>query len=156
MDLTSCLRCGRKKLTNSTFPVFQGIVGGCPAGDAAILRGMMWNKQFYHYDVRTGWTVIRRTASAEERLQGRNHDWTHLYNDDIISMPDKWSIRGMRVDLAFHTIPIALIDRILRKNSSSCCCASVYAPERAIAGVRMGVRDVNPPYMRGGFSSLQN
>src|SRR5260370_1207601 len=53
--------------------------------------GMMWCKQFYHYDVRT--RLDGDPASPpppKERLQGRNHDWTHLYNDDVISMPDKW------------------------------------------------------------------
>lgn len=53
--------------------------------------GMLWNKQFYHYDVYT-WLEGDPAGPVPppERLHGRNKDWTHLYNDDIISMPDKW------------------------------------------------------------------
>ncbi len=74
--------------------------------------GMMWNKQFYHYDVRT-WLDGDPAGPPppKERLQGRNHDWTHLYTDDVLSMPDKWEYPWFAAwDLAFHTIPIALID----------------------------------------------
>jgi hypothetical protein len=53
--------------------------------------GMMWSKQFYHYDVRT-WLDGDPAGPVppKERLQGRNHDWAHLYNDDVISMPYNW------------------------------------------------------------------
>jgi hypothetical protein len=52
--------------------------------------GMLWSKQFYHYDVKT-WLEGDPAGPPppKERLRGRNKDWTHLYNDDIISMPDK-------------------------------------------------------------------
>ncbi len=91
--------------------------------------GMMWNKQFYHYDVRT-WLDGDPAGPPppKERLQGRNHDWTHLYNDDIISMPDKWEYPWYAAwDLAFHTIPRMGVRG--RKSSGTCV---------------------------GGFSSLQN
>jgi len=64
-----------------------------------------------HYDV-TRWLRgdIAEPSPPEEREHGRNHDWTHLYNADVISMPDKWNILYAAWDLAFHCIPLALID----------------------------------------------
>jgi len=55
------------------------------------LGGLLWSKQFYHYDVRT-WLEGDPAGPPPppERLQGRNKEWTHLYNDDVMSMPDKW------------------------------------------------------------------
>src|SRR5260370_23386808 len=74
--------------------------------------GMLWSKQFYHYDVRT-WLEGDPAGSKppDSRWEGRNKDWTHLYNDDIISMPDKWEYPWYAAwDLAFHCIPLALVD----------------------------------------------
>jgi hypothetical protein len=88
--------------------------------------GMLWSKQFYHYDVRT-WLDGDPAGPAPppERWEGRNKDWTHLYNDDIISMPDKWEYPWYAAwDLAFHCVPLALVDPDLPRNSSSCSCAS--------------------------------
>ena len=55
------------------------------------LAGMLWSKQFYHY-------VVKQWLDGDpgnpppplERVNGRNHEWSHLYNSDVISMPDKW------------------------------------------------------------------
>jgi len=73
---------------------------------------MLWSKQFYHYDVRTwlegdpaGPKLLRSAGTAATRI-GR-----HLYNEDIISMPDKWEYPWYAAwDLAFHCIPLALVD----------------------------------------------
>jgi hypothetical protein len=53
--------------------------------------GLLWSKQFYHYDVRT-WLGGDPAGPPPpgERLNGRNREWGHLYNEDVISMPDKW------------------------------------------------------------------
>ena len=73
--------------------------------------GMIWSKQFFHYDV-TRWP--RRpdpAAAARVHRHGRNSEWRHLNNYDIISMPDKWEFPWYAAwDLAFHCIPLALID----------------------------------------------
>ena len=69
------------------------------------LAGMLWSKQFYHYDVRT-WLEgdPGQPPPPPERKKGRNHDWTHLYNADVLSMPDKWEYPWFAAwDLAFHT-----------------------------------------------------
>src|SRR5262249_23991893 len=76
------------------------------------LAGMLWSKQWYHYDVRR-WLEGDPTQPSPppERRAGRNAGWTHLYNDDVISMPDKWEYPWYAAwDLAFHTIALALVD----------------------------------------------
>lgn len=74
--------------------------------------GMLWSKQFYYYDVRQ-WLKgdPAQPAPPASRLKERNHDWVHLNNANIISMPDKWEYPWYAAwDLAFHCIPFALID----------------------------------------------
>lgn len=74
--------------------------------------GMLWSKQFYYYDVRQ-WLKgdPAQPAPPASRLKERNHDWIHLNNANIISMPDKWEYPWYAAwDLAFHCIPFALID----------------------------------------------
>src|SRR5581483_8439628 len=74
------------------------------------LAGMLWSKQFYHYDV-SRWLRgdPNETPPPAERLQGRNHQWEHLFNADVISMPDKWEYPWYAAwDLAFHCLPLAL------------------------------------------------
>ncbi|HEY3619011.1 MAG TPA: glucosidase, partial [Candidatus Sulfotelmatobacter sp.] len=74
--------------------------------------GMLWSKQFYHYVVKQ-WLEgdPENPIPPAERLNGRNHEWQHLYNADVISMPDKWEYPWYAGwDLAFHCIPLALID----------------------------------------------
>src|SRR5262249_50371726 len=76
------------------------------------LAGLLWSKQFYHYDVGK-WLNGDPAGPAPpaERLNGRNCNWCHLYNDDIISMPDKWEYPWFAAwDLAFHCVPLALVD----------------------------------------------
>ncbi len=74
--------------------------------------GMLWNKQFYFYDVRT-WLHGDPTEPPPpaERLTGRNSDWRHLYNMDVISMPDSWEYPWYASwDLAFQCVVLAPID----------------------------------------------
>src|SRR5262249_51809131 len=74
--------------------------------------GMLWSKQFYHYIIRE-WLAgdPDNPVPPSERRKGRNHEWTHLYNSDVISMPDKWEYPWYAAwDLAFHCIPLALVD----------------------------------------------
>jgi len=76
------------------------------------LAGLLWSKQFYHYDVRT-WASgdPANPLPSGGRKHPRNLDWSHLYNEDIISMPDKWEYPWYAAwDLAFHCIPLALVD----------------------------------------------
>jgi Glycosyl hydrolase family 63 C-terminal domain len=110
--------------------------------------GMMWSKQFYHYDVRTwldGDPVGPRPP--KERLQGRNRHWTHLYNDDVISMPDNWEYPWYAAwDLAFHTIPIALVDPDYAKEQLILLLREWYMhPNGQLPAYEWAFGDVNPP-----------
>ena len=90
------------------------------------LGGLLWSKQFYHYVVRE-WLEgdPQQPPPPASRLNGRNAEWQQLYNADVISMPDKWEYPWYAAwDLAFHTVPLALVDPTSRRSSSRCCCAS--------------------------------
>src|SRR5690606_34860782 len=76
------------------------------------IAGLLWSKQYYHYDVET-WLKKSDGVSplSPQRLGGRNNDWQHLKNQDIISMPDKWEYPWYAAwDLAFQTISLAVAD----------------------------------------------
>src|SRR5439155_3809988 len=76
------------------------------------LAGMLWSKQYYHYEV-APWLDGDPDfpPPPPERRKARNHEWRHLYNADVISMPDKWEYPWYAAwDLAFHCIPLALVD----------------------------------------------
>ncbi len=77
-----------------------------------------------------------------ERLWGRNRTWIHVYNDDVLSMPDKWEYPWFAAwDLAFHTIPFALIDPDFAKQQLSLVVARVVRiAQRPVAGLRMGIQ----------------
>jgi len=72
--------------------------------------GMLWTKHFYHYVVED-WLQGDPTQPPPQREYARNSEWIHLFNDDILSMPDKWEFPWFAAwDLAFHTVPLAMID----------------------------------------------
>jgi hypothetical protein len=110
--------------------------------------GMLWNKQFYHYDVNR-W--LKGDPSMPEpprgRLHGRNSDWTHLYNADVISMPDKWEYPWYAAwDLAFHCIPLALVDSTFAKEQLILMLREWYMhPNGQIPAYEWALGDVNPP-----------
>ncbi|MBZ5553690.1 MAG: glucosidase [Acidobacteriia bacterium] len=110
--------------------------------------GMLWGKQFYHYEV-SRW-LKGDPAGPEpppERLYGRNHDWTHLYNGDVISMPDKWEYPWYAAwDLAFHCIPLALMDCDFAKEQLVLLLREWYMhPNGQIPAYEWALGDVNPP-----------
>jgi hypothetical protein len=112
------------------------------------LGGLMWSKQFYHFDVRT-WLVgdPAQPKPPVERLAGRNHQWTHLYNDDIISMPDKWEYPWYAAwDLAFHCIAIAMVDPDFAKDQLVLLLREWYMhPNGQLPAYEWAFGDVNPP-----------
>ena len=103
--------------------------------------GMIWSKQFYHYDVQE-WLDgdPPQPPPPPERKHGRNREWKHLNNADVISMPDKWEYPWYAAwDLAFHCIPFAVIDPEFAKDQLVLLTREmVHAPQRAAAGLRMG------------------
>lgn len=110
--------------------------------------GLMWTKQFYYYDIKE-WLEgdSGRTKPPKERLKGRNNDWMHLHNTDIISMPDKWEYPWYAAwDLAFHTIPIARIDIDFAKDQLLVMLKTNYQhPNGQIPAYEWNFGDVNPP-----------
>jgi len=112
------------------------------------LAGMLWSKQWYHYDVRR-WIEGDPTQPTppSERQYGRNREWSHLYNDDIISMPDKWEYPWYAAwDLAFHTITLALIDPEFAKGQLTLFLREWYMhPNGQIPAYEWALGDVNPP-----------
>jgi hypothetical protein len=110
--------------------------------------GMLWGKQFYYYDVKR-WLAGDPTEPPppEQRLNGRNHDWTHLFNEDIISMPDKWEYPWYAAwDLAFHCVTFALIDPDFAKEQLILLLREWYMhPNGQIPAYEWAFSDVNPP-----------
>jgi hypothetical protein len=112
------------------------------------LAGLMWSKQFYHYSVEL-WLEgdPAQSPPPEIRKQGRNANWTHLYNLDVLSMPDKWEYPWYAAwDLAFHTLPIALIDPEWAKRQLILLLREWYMhPNGQLAAYEWALGDVNPP-----------
>jgi hypothetical protein len=112
------------------------------------LAGLLWSKQFYHYDVRR-WLAGDPAGPPPppDRLNGRNREWGHLYNEDIISMPDKWEYPWYAAwDLAFHCIPLALVDPDFAKAQLILFLREWYMhPNGQIPAYEWSFGDVNPP-----------
>lgn len=120
--------------------------------DRAIQRqaiaGMLWSKQIYYYDVEQ-WLAgdPEMPRPPDDRLDGRNHDWEHLHNFDIISMPDKWEYPWYATwDLAFHCITLALVDPDFAKRQLELFTREWYMhPNGALPAYEWALDDVNPP-----------
>jgi len=110
--------------------------------------GLLWSQQFYHYIVRD-WLDGDPQAPVPPaaRLRGRNHDWPHLYNRDIISMPDKWEYPWYAAwDLAFHMIPFASVDPDFAKQQLVLFLREWYLhPNGQLPAYEFALGDVNPP-----------
>ncbi|MEH1797923.1 MAG: glucosidase [Nostoc sp.] len=110
--------------------------------------GMLWSKQYYHYVIEDWLKGDRNTPPPPpERQQGRNREWFHLYNKDILSMPDKWEYPWFAAwDLAFHTIPLAMIDPDFAKYQLDVLTREWYMhPNGQIPAYEWAFGDVNPP-----------
>jgi hypothetical protein len=110
--------------------------------------GLLWSKQFYNYVVKD-WLEgdPNLPPPPPERLHQRNHDWKHLFNADIISMPDKWEYPWYAAwDLSFHMIPMARIDPDFAKQQLLLFLREWYMhPSGALPAYEWNFRDVNPP-----------
>ncbi len=110
--------------------------------------GLLWSKQFYHYVVRE-WLDgdPAQPVPAPQRREGRNSEWGHLYNADIISMPDKWEYPWYAAwDLAFHCIPWALVDSEFAKEQLTLMVREWYMhPNGQLPACEWALGDVNPP-----------
>jgi len=110
--------------------------------------GLLWSKQFYHYVVKQ-WLDgdPAQPPPPEERRRGRNCDWKHLYNSDVLSMPDKWEYPWFAAwDLAFHCVPLALVDPDFAKEQLILMLREWYMhPNGQLPAYEWNFSDVNPP-----------
>jgi hypothetical protein len=110
--------------------------------------GLLWSKQFYHYVVED-WMQgdPAQPPPPKGRKRGRNADWRHLFNRDVISMPDKWEYPWYAAwDLAFHMIPFAWLDPLFAKEQLVLMLREWYMhPSGQLPAYEFAFGDVNPP-----------
>lgn len=112
------------------------------------LAGLLWSKQFYHFDVERWLTTSDGITPVNEgKKKGRNSDWTHLKNQDIIAMPDKWEYPWYAAwDLAFHCISLAMVDVVFAKHQLQLIMREWYMkPDGQLPAYEWNFSDVNPP-----------
>jgi hypothetical protein len=110
--------------------------------------GLIWSKQFYCYEV-TRWLKgdPGQPPPPPEREEGRNHDWPHVFNRDVLSMPDKWEYPWFAAwDLAFHTVELARTDAAFAKAQLTLLLREWYMhPNGQVPAYEFSFSDVNPP-----------
>ena len=132
---------------------YEGVIPRSLHADAAnvmrqALAGMLWSKQFYHYDV-DKWLEERGSDpfKANRKASPRNDGWHHMYNGDIISMPDKWEYPWYAAwDLAFHVLALTLVDVDFGKQQLQLMLRERYMhPNGQMPAYEWNFGDVNPP-----------
>ena len=112
------------------------------------LAGMLWSKQYYNIDI-PRWLNgdPGQPPPPEKRKHGRNHHWPSLNNEDIISMPDKWEYPWYAAwDLAFHCVPLAMVDPGFAKHQLILFLREWYMrPNGQLPAYEWSFSDVNPP-----------
>ena len=112
------------------------------------LAGLLWSKQFYHYVIKD-WLDgdPKQPPPSPARYTGRNSRWTHLYNADVLSMPDKWEYPWFAAwDLAFHCIGLSIVDADFAKSQLSLMLREWYMhPNGQLPAYEWAFGDVNPP-----------
>jgi hypothetical protein len=112
------------------------------------IAGLLWSRQYYAYEVER-WLRgdSEQPAPPPERWRGRNREWRHLYNSEVLSMSDKWEYPWFAAwDLAFHCIPLALVDPEFAKQQLTLLLREWYMhPSGQIPAYEWQLGDVNPP-----------
>ncbi|MGH7327463.1 MAG: MGH1-like glycoside hydrolase domain-containing protein, partial [Polyangiaceae bacterium] len=112
------------------------------------IAGLHWTKQYYFFDI-DRW--LRGDSGSmpppPERKRGRNHEWKHLFNSEVLSMPDKWEYPWYAAwDLAFHAVPLSLVDGEFAKAQLSLLLREWYMhPNGQLPAYEWKFSDVNPP-----------
>ena len=131
---------------------YAGLAGDATPDEARVMRqafaGMLWSKQFFHYDVLT-WLRgdPAQPPPPPERWRGRNAAWTHHDSRDVISMPDKWEYPWYAAwDLAFHCTTLAHVDPEFAKWQLVLLCREWFMhPNGQLPAYEWSFSDVNPP-----------
>jgi len=120
-------------------------------GEAKVMRqalaGMLWSKQFFFFDA-DNWLDEHHSNPLHTGYRGsRNSEWFHMLNQDIISMPDKWEYPWYAAwDLAFHALPLAIVDPDFAKGQMELMLRAVYLhPNGQMPAYEWNFSDVNPP-----------
>jgi len=111
------------------------------------LAGMLWSKQFFFFDG-DNWLDEHRSNPLHTGYRiGRNSDWFHMLNEDVISMPDKWEYPWYAAwDLAFHTLPLSIVDPDFAKQQMDLMLRNAYLhPSGQMPAYEWNFSDVNPP-----------
>jgi len=111
------------------------------------LAGMLWSKQFYHYDVDRWLSEHGADPFNPSRRAPRNEHWHHMHNADVVSMPDKWEYPWYAAwDLAFHVLALTLVDDDLGKQQLDLMLRADYLhPNGQLPAYEWNFGDVNPP-----------
>jgi mannosylglycerate hydrolase MGH1-like protein len=111
------------------------------------IAGMLWSKQYYYWDGDAWLEEHRAHPLHHGSREFRNREWFHMINDDIISMPDKWEYPWYAAwDLAFHTLPLSIVDPDFAKQQMELMLRGVYLhPSGQIPAYEWNFSDVNPP-----------
>ncbi|HUK22638.1 MAG TPA: hypothetical protein VLV45_13910 [Gemmatimonadales bacterium] len=131
---------------------YAGVIPASLSADSAnvmrqALAGMLWSKQFFHYDVGR-WLEERGAGPFKKGKHApRNEHWDHMYNADVISMPDKWEYPWYAAwDLAFHCFPLSMVDVDFAKEQLNLMLSSQYLhPNGQLPAYEWNFGDVNPP-----------
>ena len=111
------------------------------------LAGMLWSKQFFFFDGDNWLDEHHSNPLHRGSRTARNSEWFHMLNRDIISMPDKWEYPWYAAwDLAFHTLPLSIVDRDFAKEQMKLMLRGSYLhPNGQIPAYEWNFSDVNPP-----------
>ncbi|OHB63643.1 MAG: glucosidase, partial [Planctomycetes bacterium RBG_13_60_9] len=111
------------------------------------LAGMLWTKQYYYFDADRWLEEHQANPVRGQTRQFRNRDWFHMFNDHIISMPDKWEYPWYAAwDLAFHAIAFSVVDPDFSKQQLDLMLREIYLhPSGQIPAYEWNFSDVNPP-----------
>lgn len=142
----------RKRISEADSFYEENSASGLSEDEKRVLRqasaGLLWTKQYYGYSV-AEWMAGGSSGSDDSitRTNPRNSDWPHLYNRDIISMPDKWEYPWYAAwDSAFHMIPFANLDPHFAKDQAVLFLREWYMhPNGQIPAYEWNFSDVNPP-----------
>ena len=110
------------------------------------LSGLLWSKQYYYLDVER-WLAEHHVDPLDAPRSLRNHEWFHMVDDDVLSMPDKWEYPWFAAwDLAFHAIALAMVDVAFAKRQLDILLQRFYFhPNGQIPAYEWNFSDVNPP-----------
>jgi hypothetical protein len=131
---------------------YQSVTPPSVSPDAAnvmrqAIAGMLWSKQFYFFDGENWLTEHNSNPLHSGYRNSRNSDWFHMMNEDVISMPDKWEYPWYAAwDLAFHTLPLSIVDPDFAKDQMKLMLRGVYIhPSGQMPAYEWNFSDVNPP-----------